>query len=189
MEETTLYIKNMVCDRCISAVRQALDKLGLAPISVKLGTAKVKGKLDAGMREAIRLSLEKEGFKLLEDKQQQTVEKIKNAIIELVHYNEKQQTVNLSSYISTKLHADYSSLSKLFSECTRMTIEKYFVLQRVERVKELLFYGEMSVSEIAMKMNYSSVAYLSTQFKSVTGITPSQFKAMNTKELKQLDKI
>lgn len=189
MEETTLHIKNMVCDRCIAAVSTVIRNLGLTPVSIKLGIAKVKGELDADKLAIMRKQLEDEGFMLLEDRQQQTVEKIKNTIIELVHYNEQRQSINLSTYLSEKMCTDYSSLSKTFSEYTQMTIERYFILQRVERVKELLFYDELSISEIATKMNYSSVAYLSTQFKNITGMTPSQFKATNRKELKQLDKI
>ena len=110
-------------------------------------------------------------------------------IIELVHYKDNKSAVNLSAYISVRLGAEYSALSKMFSEITGMTIERYFILQKIERVKELLFYDEMSLSEIAVKMNYSSTAYLSTQFKNVTGMTPSQFKSQHKKELKQLDKI
>lgn len=189
MEETTLYIKNMVCDRCIAAVTQTIRDLGLNPVSVTLGVVKIEGVIVQEKLSALRKALEGEGFKLLDDKQQQTVWQIKSAIIELVHYNEASQPVNLSTYLSNKLGADYSSLSKTFSGQTGMTVERFFILQRVERVKELLFYGEMSISEIALNMNYSSVAYLSAQFKSVTGMTPTQFKATRKKELKQLDKI
>lgn len=186
---TTLYIKNMVCDRCKAAVAKVLADLGLTPHAIELGTAEVDGTLDDAKLGLLRAALARQGFELLEDRQRQTVERIKSEIIKLVHYNGGAPAVNLSTFLSRKLNVDYSSLSKLFSENTGITIERYFILQRVERVKELLFYGEMSLGEIAARMNYSSTAYLSSQFKSVTGMTPTQFKAMRKKELKQLDKI
>lgn len=186
---TTLYIKNMVCDRCKAAVKNALQSLGLKPVSVELGIADIEGEIDKDKTDEIRATLCDLGFELLEDKQKQIIDRIKSEIIELVHYKDNKSDVNLSTHLSGKLATDYSTLSKLFSESTGMTIERYVILQKIERVKELLFYDEMSVSEIAMKMNYSSTAYLSTQFKSVTGMTPSQFKAAGKKSLKQLDKV
>lgn len=189
MKGTTLYIKNMVCDRCKAAARQVLIDAGLTPLSVELGTAAVAETPDRAKLSELRTALQRQGFELLEDRRTQTVDGIKSAIIELVHYRDSLSQVNLSAYISDKLGAEYSALSKLFSETTGLTIERYFILQRIERVKELIFYGEMSLGEIAAKMNYSSTAYLSTQFKSITGMTPSQFKASQDKHLKQLDKI
>ena len=186
---TTLYIKNMVCDRCKAAVKNALQSLGLKPVSVELGIAYIEGEIDKDKTDEIRTTLCDLGFELLEDKQKQIIDRIKSEIIELVHYKDNKSDVNLSTHLSGKLATDYSTLSKLFSESTGMTIERYIILQKIERVKELLFYDEMSVSEIALKMNYSSTAYLSTQFKSVTGMTPSQFKAAGKKSLKQLDKV
>lgn len=186
---TTLYIKNMVCDRCKAAVKNALQSLGLKPVSVELGIADIEGEIDKDKTDEIRTTLCDLGFELLEDKQKQIIDRIKSEIIELVHYKDNKSDVNLSTHLSGKLATDYSTLSKLFSESTGITIERYIILQKIERVKELLFYDEMSVSEIALKMNYSSTAYLSTQFKSVTGMTPSQFKAAGKKSLKQLDKV
>ena len=186
---TTLYIKNMVCDRCKAAVAKVLADLGLTPHAIELGTAEVEGTLDDAKLGLLRAALARQGFELLEDRRKQTVDRIKSAIIKLVHYRDNRQQVNLSAFLSNELGMEYSSLSKLFSENTGLTIERYFILQRVERIKELIFYGEMSLSEIARKMNYSSVAYLSTQFKSVTGMTPSQFKSAHDKQLRQLDKI
>lgn len=186
---TTLYIKNMVCDRCKAAVKNALQSLELKPVSVELGIADIEGEIDKDKTDEIRATLCNLGFELLEDKQKQIIDRIKSEIIELVHYKDNKSDVNLSTHLSGKLATDYSTLSKLFSESTGMTIERYVILQKIERVKELLFYDEMSVSEIALKMNYSSTAYLSTQFKSVTGMTPSQFKAAGKKSLKQLDKV
>ena len=186
---TTLHIKNMVCPRCIRAVTDCLTRLGLHPLSVELGIAVVREGVDDALRIRLRQALEAEGFELLEAPRARLVEQIKDAVIRLVHYREAAPSANLSHYLSELLHKDYSTLSKLFSESTGMTIERYVILQKIERVKELLFYDEMSVSEIALKMNYSSTAYLSTQFKSVTGMTPSQFKAAGKKSLKQLDKV
>lgn len=189
MKDTVLYIKNMVCDRCKMAVEHELRNLGLTPTKVELGVVCVKEEVDSECRTKIRAGLEALGFELLEDRQQQTVDRIKSLIIELVHYRNNKSGTNLSAYLSEQLGSDYSALSKLFSENTGMTIEKFFILQKTERIKELLFYGEMSLSEIADMMNYSSVAYLSTQFKNITGMTPSQFKALKEKNLTQLDKL
>ena len=189
MKDTVLYIKNMVCDRCKMAVEHELRNLGLTPTKVELGVVCVKEEVDSECRAKIRAGLEALGFELLEDRQQQTVDRIKSLIIELVHYRNNKSGTNLSAYLSEHLSSDYSALSKLFSENTGMTIEKFFILQKTERIKELLFYGEMSLSEIADMMNYSSVAYLSTQFKNITGMTPSQFKALKEKNLTQLDKL
>lgn len=189
MRTTVLYIKNMVCDRCKTAVVQALQKLNLTTVKVELGVVVIKGDISSECRIRVSNALTALGFELLEDRQQQIVDRIKSEIIELVHYKNNKSAINLSAYLSGKLGSDYSALSKLFSESTGITIEKYFILQKTERIKELLFYNEMSLSEIADMMNYSSVAYLSTQFKNITGMTPSQFKAQNKKNLKQLDKI
>lgn len=189
MADTTLYIKNMVCDRCKMAVEQTLRGMGLRPVAVDLGVVTVSGVLTDGVRLRLDEALGKLGFSLLRDRQQQTIDRIKSAIIELVHYRGTKPELNLSAYLSGRLGSDYSALSKLFSEFTGITIERYFILQRVERVKELLFYGEMSLSEIALALNYSSAAYLSAQFKATTGMTPSQFKALKGGRLKSLDSL
>ena len=189
MEITTLYVKNMVCDRCKLAVAGVLRDAGLTPTDIGLGVVKVVGRLGESEIGRLRPALRALGFDLLEDRQKQTVDRIRTAVIELVHYRDGKSGVNLSEYLSTSLGIDYSMLSKLFSESAGMTIERFFILQRIERVKELLFYGEMSLGEIAFKMNYSSTAHLSAQFKSVTGMTPTQFRAMRKKELTQLDRI
>jgi len=189
MKGTTLYIKNMVCDRCKTAVRQALKSLHFTVLSVELGIARIAEQPDNAKMKETGIALERLGFKLLENRQQQITERIKSGIIELVHYQNSRSNVTLSAYLSDRLGSDYSALSKLFSENTGMTIERFFILQKTERIKELLFYGEMSLSEIAAAMNYSSPAYLSTQFKNITGMTPSQFKAQKEIGLRQLDKI
>lgn len=186
---TTLYIKNMVCNRCIMAVRSQLEDLGLQPVSVELGIVVLPGKLTEESYRAIKASLEPLGFELLDDKKSQLTEQIKDAIIQLVHYSDSNLKVNLSDYLVEKFHRDYGSMSKLFSETTQTTIEKYLIAQKIERAKELLVYGELSLNEIADQLNYSSAAYLSAQFKSVTGLTPSYFRKIKENKRKPLDKV
>lgn len=184
-----LYIKNMVCNRCIMVVRDQLNKMGIEPVSVELGEVILKEKLTDTSRQAIKEILHPLGFELIDDKRIQLIEQIKNAIIELVHYRNNELKVNLSEYITRKLNHDYSYLSKLFSEISNTTIEKYFIAQKIERVKELLVYDELSLNQIADMLNYSSTAHLSAQFKSVTGLTPSHFKQMKGNRRKPLDQL
>lgn len=186
---TTVYIKNMVCDRCIMAVRKTIEDIGLKPEEVKLGSATIEGSIDTDQRQKLREELQAIGFELLDDQRQRTIEQIRTAIIELVHYNNNNAPVNLSSYLSKKIGQDYSALSKLFSEYASKTIERYYMEIRVERVKELMTYGELTLSQIALKLNYSSSAYLSTQFKAVTGMTPSQFKRLQGDKRRKMDEI
>lgn len=187
---TTLYIKNMVCDRCRMAVEHALVDLGLTPIAVELGQATVRDDVSAEKREELREALEHIGFELLDDRRKQIIEHIKTSIIRMVHYHdERLQRQNISSMLSSELHQDYSSLSHLFSEVEGKTIERYFIEQRIERVKELIRYDEMSLKQIAMRMDYSSTAHLSNQFKSVTGMTPTEFKMLKGNTRRPIDKI
>ena len=186
---TTFFIKNMVCDRCIMAVHKTIEEMGLKPIDVKLGSATVEGAIDDNQRQELRKKLQSIGFDLLDDQRQRTIEQIRTAIIQLVHYNDNNSPANLSSYLSEKLGQDYSALSKLFSEYASKTIERYYMEMRIERVKELLTYGELTLSQIALKLNYSSTAYLSSQFKAVTGMTPSQFKKLQGDKRRKLDEI
>lgn len=137
----------------------------------------------------LRTVLEQLGFELLDDQRQQTIDQIKSALIRLVRYRDNQSSTNLSDYLSSELHQDYSALSKLFSEVEGKTLERYYIELRIERVKELIRYDELTLTQIALRMNYSSVAYLSSQFKSVTGMTPSQFKAMKDIPRTSLDKL
>ena len=182
--ETTLYIKNMVCPRCKMAVDQVLRDMQLHPKSVDLGEVHIEEELSEETLIDLQKRLESIGFELLNDKKKQTINHIKSAIIQLVHYKYNNSTLNLSDFVARECHSDYSALSKLFSEVVGITIE-----QRVERVKELIKYDELSLTEIALLLKYSSVAYLSTQFKSVTGMTPSQFKALKVNKRIDLDKI
>lgn len=184
-----LHIKNMVCNRCIMVVRSQLEQLGLHPISVELGIVLLPDKVTDEVYHIMKETLEPFGFELIDDKKSQIIEQIKDAIIELVHYNNDDLRVNLSDYLTSKFNRDYSYLSKLFSESTNITIEKYLIAQKIERAKELLVYGELSLNEIADKLNYSSAAYLSAQFKSVTGLTPSYFKKIKENKRKPLDEV
>ena len=187
--EETLHIKHMVCNRCIMAVKSRLESLGLHPVSVELGIAVLPGKVTDELRQTVKEALEPLGFELIDDKRAQVAEQIKDAVIELVHYRGNELKVNLSDYLAAKLHRDYSALSKLFSETTGTTIEKYLIAQKIERVKELLEYGELSLNEIADRLNYSSAAYLSAQFKRVTGVTPRHFKKTQGGKRKPLDEV
>lgn len=186
---STLFIKNMVCDRCIMVIQNELDKLGIATNNIKLGEISLKKELDTKEREALINALHPLGFQLIDDKKSQTIEKIKTVIIDLVHYQDNDNKNNLSVVLSDALHNDYNYLSNLFSEIEGTTIEKYFIAQKIEKVKELLVYDELSLSEIAHRMNYSSVAYLSNQFKKVTGLTPSHFKKIREDKRKPLDQV
>lgn len=183
-----LYIKNMVCDRCKRAVRKVLTDNGLHPTQVELGVADTEEAIGDDLRETLRADLSAQGFELLDDRRWQTIAQVKAAIVRLVQ-GETHTQQKLSTYLQQELHQDYSALSKLFSEYTSMTIERYYMEQRVERVKELLTYGELTLSEIALRMGYSSVAYLSAQFKTVTGMTPTQFKHLEHHTRRELDKI
>ena len=172
----TLHIKNMVCDRCKMAVRQTLQHVGLHALKVDLGEVTLEESPSPDQLAALREELEQIGFKLLDDRRQQTVDLVKSALIKRVLYQKETPVTTISDYLSQELHQDYSALSKLFSETEGKSIERYFIELRIERVKELICYDELTLTQIALRMHYSSVAYLSSQFKSVTGLTPSQFK-------------
>ncbi len=187
--ETILYIKNMVCDRCKMAVRKIITDNGLHIVDLELGVVKLNDNIDETTHNKLQNELDTLGFELLDDHRQQIIGKIKSAIITLVHYRDRKSTQNISNYLSSQLNSDYSALSKLFSEVTGLTIERYYIEQRIERVKELIRYDELNLTQISLQMNYSSVAYLSSQFKSVTGMTPTEFKALRKNTRKNLDSI
>lgn len=189
MQKTQLRIKNMVCDRCKMAVEQVLKDVGLTPERIDLGEVWVSDVPTEAQLAQLKTHLEALGFELLDDQRQQMIERMKTAIIALVHHHQGNKTLNLSVYLSQLLHRDYSALSKLFSEVTGLTIERYFIMQRIERVKELIRYDELTLTEIAYQMNYSSVAHLSSQFRSVTGMTPTQFRFMKTAQRANLDEV
>lgn len=189
-KKITLHIKNMVCDRCVKVVRDELTKLGYDICHVKLGEAELfdSPKVDV---ERIKFVLAENGFELIEDKKGKVVEDIKKVIIDLVHHSNKLEELkeNYSNYLSKQLKQDYHTLSKLFSSITSMTIEKYLIAQKIERVKELLVYDELTISEIAYKLGYSSVQHLSNQFKQVTGFTPSHFKEIRENKRLSIDNV
>lgn len=184
-----LHIKNMVCDRCIMVVRQQLDKLGLDYKNVQLGQVELRSQPTSEQLSQLRLQLIDNGFELLDNKKARIVEGIKNTIVTLVHRNDEDLNLKLSALLEEKLQRDYHYLSTLFSSVEGLTIERYAILQRIERVKELLMYDQESLGEIAYEMGYSSVQHLSQQFKKITGLTPSQFRNLKEKNRKPLDKI
>jgi AraC-like DNA-binding protein len=182
-----LYIKNMVCSRCKMVVKSELEKIGLKLISVDLGVIETQELVTNEQKHNIATTLKEFGFELIDDKKSKAIEKIKVLIIDLVHHKNNELHVNLSEHISNHLSQDYATLSNLFSEVEGNTIEKYFILQKIERVKELLMYDEMSLSEIAHLLHYSSVAYLSNQFKKITGFSPSHYKQLKDKKRVQIE--
>ena len=179
----------MVCDRCLLAVRTVLRDLELKPVDVRLGQVTLGHTLSESKQEALKDALEKLGFALLYDKKSQLMEQIKAVIIDLVQKQNGDLQTNLSTYLSQKLHQDYNYISNLFSEAEGTTIEKYFIVQKIEKVKELLEYGELSLGEIAFQMQYSSVAYLSNQFKKTTGMTTTTFKKQSHAKRTALDQL
>lgn len=184
-----LHIKNMVCNRCKMVVKAELEKLGFKPLLVELGEVILDQHVSAADKIKISEQLSHFGFELLEDKKTQIAEQLKTAIVNLVHYTKEPLKINLSAYLSEHLKLEYASLSSIFSEIENQTIEKYFIAQKIEKAKETLTYGELTLSEIAHQLNYSSVAHLSAQFKKVTGITPSAYKSGATDGRKTLDEV
>lgn len=184
-----LHIKNMVCNRCKMVVKAELEKLGFNPISVELGEVSLAENISSGDKLKIAERLNHFGFELLKDKKTRLAEQVKTTIIDLIHYTKEPLKINLSAYLSEHLNLEYSNLSAIFSEIENQTIEKYFIAQKIEKAKEILTYGELTLSEIAYQLNYSSVAHLSSQFKKVTGLTPSAYKLAKADKRKTLDKI
>jgi YesN/AraC family two-component response regulator len=179
----------MVCIRCKMVVKEELTNLGLRYSSVELGEAELMENLSPDQRERFRAALLKSGLELMDDRKSVLIQRIKTVIIELVHYSEEPLAINLSAYLEEKLQHDYTYLANLFSEVQGTTIEKYFISHKIERVKEFLVYDELTLTEIAYKMHYSSVAHLCTQFKKVTGLTPSHFKLLKDKRRSMLEEL
>ncbi len=184
-----LLIKNMVSLRCKMIVRSELENLGLHYTTLELGEVQIIEELSPDQYNQIKNLLAKSGFELLEDKKAILVEKIKNIIVEMVHYSEEAPLTNFSDYLSQLLNYDYNYLSNLFSEVKGTTIEHYIISHKIERAKEMLIYDELTLTEISYKLHYSSVAHLSNQFKKVTGLTPSFFKKLKHKRLKGLENL
>ncbi|RUT68969.1 AraC family transcriptional regulator [Flavobacterium cupreum] len=170
-------------------VKSQFEKLGLHTIAVELGEVELQEELTENQKRDLLQSLHSLGFDLLDDKKSKTIEKIKTLIIDLVHHKNNELKINLSDYLSENLHQDYNTLSNLFSETESITIEKYFISQKIEKVKELLIYNEFSLSEIADILNYSNVAHLSNQFKKITGFTPTYFKQLKNKKRIQIENL
>lgn len=179
----------MVSNRCKMAVKEELKKLGLHFIVVDLGEVEIMENISMEQREKLKFSLLNSGLELMDDKKAMLIEKIKNVIIEMVHHSTENIKVNFSDYLSEKLNHDYTYLSNLFSEVQGTTIEQFIISHKTERIKELIIYGELNITEIAWKMNYSSVAHLSSQFKKVTGLSPSHFKQMKDKRRNPIEEI
>lgn len=184
-----LHIKYMVSIRCKMVVKEELKKLGLHFMNVDLGTVDVMENITQQQRDQLKNSLLKSGLELMEDKKAILIEKIQNVVIEMVHYEDELPKVNFSTYLSEKLNYDYTYLANLFSETKGITIEHFIILHKIERVKELIIYDELTLSEIAWRLHYSSVAHLSNQFKKITGLTPSYFKSLRSKRRNTLENV
>jgi len=177
-----LYIKNMVSNSCKTIVKSEIKKLGLNLKFMELGEVEIAESIFEVQRNQLNLNLQKMGLELMDNRKSMIIERVKNKIIELVHFSDKRMKVKLSFYLSEKLEYDYTYLANLFSESQGITIEQFFLNHKIERVKELLIYNESSLTEIADKMQYSSVAHLSSQFKKITGLTPSGYKLLRLKK-------
>ena len=179
----------MVSNRCKIVVKEELKKLGLHFIVVDLGEVEIMETLSIEQREALRNTLHESGLELMDDKRAVLIEKIKNVIIEVVHHSDEIIKVNFSNYLSERLDHDYTYMANLFSEVQGTTIEQFLISHKIERIKELIIYGELNITEIAWKMNYSSVAHLSNQFKKMTGLSRSHFKKLKNKRRSPIEDI
>lgn len=184
-----LLIKNMVSLRCKLIVKDELEKMGLHFTLVELGEVEIKEELSPQQQQALKIALLRFGLELMEDKKSMLIEKIKNIVVEMIHYAEEPPVLNFSTYLSEKLNYDYNYLSNLFSEVKGTTIEHFIISHKIERAKELLIYNELTLTQIAEKLHYSNVAHLSNQFKKVTGLTPSFFRKMKDKRLIALENL
>ena len=183
------YIKYMVSIRCKMIVKSELDRLGLHYGTVDLGEVDIKDKITNEQYDHLKLALLKSGLELMDDKKAILIEKIKNVIVEMIHYADELPKIKNSIYLSEKLGHDYTYLANIFAEVTGTNIEHFIIIHKIEKVKELLLYNELNLSEIADKLNYSSVAHLSNQFKKITGLTPTFFKKLKHKKRKSLNDV
>ncbi|MGL5112507.1 MAG: helix-turn-helix domain-containing protein [Flavobacterium sp.] len=179
----------MVSNRCKLAVKEELKKLELHFIMVDLGVVEIMENIDPEKRELLKLGLVEAGFELMDDKKAILIEKIKNIIVQMVHHSEEPIKINFSDYLAEKLNHNYTYLANLFSEVQGTTIEHFIIAHKIERIKELIIYGEQNITEISWKMGYSSVAYLSSQFKKITGLSPSHFKKLKDKRRSPIEEI
>lgn len=177
----------MVCSRCKMVVKSELEKAGLTPLSIELGEVNIEGEPSPAEIHMLDENLKHMGFEIIDDRKSRIIEQIKNTIISLIHHNDELLNVNLSDYLSAKLNLDYGYLSSLFSEVEGGTIEKYFIAQKIEKVKELIMYDELTLSQIANELGYSSVAHLSSQFKKQTGLTPSFYRTVKENKRRNIE--
>ncbi|RYZ24068.1 MAG: AraC family transcriptional regulator [Chitinophagaceae bacterium] len=184
-----LMIKNMVCPRCIMSVEQLLSQHGMQAGSVRLGEVDLASAPEPETLQRFSEALAQVGFELLDDQKKQLIDRLKTLLLEKVQSGSIEEHFSMSKYLTTAIHKDYSNLSRLFSEVEGVTLEQYFILQKIEKAKELLIYGEHTLSEIAWQLGYSSTQHLSSQFKKVTGMTPSQFKDRGTSLRRSLDDV
>ena len=179
----------MVSLRCKLMVKSELEKLNILYKSIELGEVQLYNNISDNLKEALKIALHKSGLELMVDKKAILIEKIINIIVEMIHYTDELPNVNFSTFISEKLQQDYHKLSEIFSKTKGVTIEHFIILHKIERVKELIIYDELSLTEISYKMHYSSVAHLSSQFKKITGLTPTFFKKLKIKNRINLENI
>ena len=179
----------MVCIRCKMVVKSELKNLGLHFIVVDLGEVEIMENISNGERDKLKNALHESGLELMDDKRAILIERIKNVIIEMVHHSDELIKTNFSEYLSEKLNYDYTYLANLFSEVQGINIEQFIISHKIERIKELIMYGDLSISEIAWKMNYSSVSHLSNQFKKVTGLSPAHFKQLKNNSRMSIEEI
>jgi len=179
----------MVSNRCKTVVKEELKKLRLHFIAIDLGEAEIMEDITLEQKEELKVGLFKSGLELMDDKKYVLIEKIKNVIIEKIHHSDESIKMNFSNFLSDKLHHDYTYLANLFSEVQGITIEHFIINHKIERIKELIIYNELNITEIAQKMNYSSVSHLSNQFKKVTGFSPSHYKKLKVKRQNSIDEI
>ena len=188
--KSTLHIRNMVCNRCIKVVKDEFKKLNLEIDTIELGKVSISSSLNDSKLAEIKEVLDNNGFELIDDKKSKLIDRIKTLIIEIIHYDRKvSASINSSEFISKEMGYDYSYLSNLFSSVEGITIEKYIINQKIEKVKELLVYDELSLKEISFQLGYSSVQHLSNQFKKISGFTPSHFKKLKENKRKPLDEV
>nr|WKN35934.1 helix-turn-helix domain-containing protein [Tunicatimonas sp. TK19036] len=184
-----LHVKNMVCPRCITAVKQIVDRLAIPYTNLELGEIEVEIPLDDETEKQLNEALEEIGFSLIDDRKSRLIEQMKNLIIQKIHHSKDVINIKWAEYIGDQLNYDYKYLGMLFSSVESITLDQYIIRQKVERVKELMIYDELTLSQIAFQLGYSSAAHLSSQFKKITGMTPSQFKSTMGLKRKTLDNI
>jgi AraC-like DNA-binding protein len=184
-----LQIKHMVSNRCKMAVKTELKRIGLHPISINLGEIEILESITVEQRNELKKALLDAGLELIDSKRAIMVERIKNIIIEMIHHSDESIKQNFSDYLSEKTNRNYTYLANLFSETEGITIEQFIISHKIERIKELIIYDELNISEIAWKMNYCSVAHLSYQFKKITGLSPSRYKQLKIKNRNALEDI